>query len=174
MLKLRFYATFDQQQAAMYVGTSQDTFARISKERIGLAPLPHFEDSGRGNSVYFGSYSISSKSKHPQEAWEFIRYLVLSKNEDAIKFTDHYIPTSDVLIKAVNSDPIKKVFIEEMKYASLSIYDKYPFAGNVWTSDLNNQFKKLLTANSSEIPRLLHDFALKLDAEKKKYASANL
>ncbi len=49
-----------------------------AKFKWGVAPIPYHE--GRKISLYVDPWNISAKSKHPDESWEFVKYLVDPKN----------------------------------------------------------------------------------------------
>jgi multiple sugar transport system substrate-binding protein len=46
--------------------------------RWGVAPIPYHE--GRQISLYVDPWNISAKSKHPDESWEFVKFLIDPKN----------------------------------------------------------------------------------------------
>jgi multiple sugar transport system substrate-binding protein len=49
-----------------------------AKFKWGVAPIPYHD--GRKVPLFVDPWSISAKSKHPQESWNFIKYLVNPKN----------------------------------------------------------------------------------------------
>src|SRR5690606_7290071 len=64
-----------QGSCAMTVQTPQQfTVSRESNENLGSAPLPAGPE-GRQLQMGGRSLSINTNSEHPDEAWEFIRYI---------------------------------------------------------------------------------------------------
>ncbi|QGQ96734.1 hypothetical protein EHS13_18540 [Paenibacillus psychroresistens] len=133
--------------------------------------MPHFEGMERANPIGFSGFGISAKSKHAAEAWQFIQYLILSKNEDSVKFAANYVTTSKIMADATeqSSDPVKSISSDEMSYATKSSSD-YNLYFNIASSneELTAQFDDLLATADSDIPRKLHELALKLDQEMKR------
>ena len=53
-----------------------------NKGKMGLIPLPAFEKGGRRTSVWGGAgVSIARNTKHPDEAWELVKFLYFEKSE---------------------------------------------------------------------------------------------
>ncbi|QGQ99331.1 extracellular solute-binding protein [Paenibacillus psychroresistens] len=171
------FPQFDGHQIGMILGgmgTTFSTFMGDNASKLGVAPLPHFADGKRANPTSFIGFGISQNSKHPQEAWEFIKYLTLSKNADSIKFAGRTLATSKLMAEAVgqNSDPVKSVYVGELSYATIST--DYSFF-KTWNEDkdLTEQFEKLLTTKDEDIPAKLHELALKIDQALKKANSVS-
>jgi multiple sugar transport system substrate-binding protein len=166
------FSLFDSHQIGMFLGSMGNEYSNFFK--IGVAPLPHFADGKRANPTFISGFMISQNSKHPLEAWEFIKYLTLSKNEDSIKFANRTVATSTLMAEAVgqNSDPVKSIYVDEFSYAINST--DYSFT-NAWNGDENLaiQFEKLLTTNDKDIPVKLHELALKFDQALKKANSVS-
>jgi multiple sugar transport system substrate-binding protein len=138
-------------------------------DELGVAPLPHFEGGVRANPTSFSGFGISQKSKHPQEAWKFLEYLTLTKNEDSIKYADSFLTTSKTMSEATrqSSDPTKSIFIDEMNnhFVKASM-DSNAFSYSAVTNEeVSAQFQELLTTADEDIPAKLHDLALNLDQE---------
>lgn len=137
-------------------------------DRIGVAPLPHFEGGERSNPINLKGFGIAKKSKHPMEAWKFIEYLTLTKNEDSMKFADYYLMTSKSLSKATNqdSDPRKNVFTQELDYSVKGFGDNNLHFSMVWSNEaINTQFLNLFTVKDEDIPAKLHELAFMVDQE---------
>jgi multiple sugar transport system substrate-binding protein len=170
---------FASLESGMFVGNLGTRFANFEgeyKQSLGVAPLPYFEGGQRANPVAFTGYAISSKSKYPEAAWEFIQYLTLEKNEHSLKLAKYQIPTSKSMAEAagVSTDPINSIFNEELKFAVQISGEKNPFYYQAWNEDLKAQFQMLLTAQDEEIPDKLHDLAQKLDQEMNRLKSESV
>jgi multiple sugar transport system substrate-binding protein len=172
-----FFGQFDSHQIGMILGgmgTTFSTFMGDNASKLGVAPLPHFTDGKRANPTSFNGYGISQNSKHPLEAWEFIKYLTLSKNDDSIKLAERSVATSKLIADAVgqNSDPVKSIYVGELSYAT-NLTDYSFFKAWNEDKDLKDQFEKLLTTKDEDIPVILHSLALKIDQALKKANSVS-
>ncbi len=168
------FGGFDGLQAGMFVGGLGDHFHNFegdNKKRLGVAPLPYFTGGQRVNPMWFSGYGISQKSKHSEEAWEFIQYLTLEVNNHSLQLAAEYIPTSNAVAEAAgaNADPTKRVYIEELKYAVQLSSGNNPFyVQAARNEELKEIFGKLVVAKDEEIAGKLHELALKLDGELKR------
>jgi multiple sugar transport system substrate-binding protein len=161
-------ASFETEQIGMILNaTSVSQFYASLQDRLGIASLPHFEGGKRANLIGFSGFAISQKSKHPQEAWKFIEYLTLTKNEDSVQFSNGGILTSSSVAEAAgqSSDPSKSVALDEMNYVVKSSSDYNPLFYQAWNKDLMSQFQELHTTDDKDIPFKLHELAIKLDKE---------
>jgi ABC-type glycerol-3-phosphate transport system substrate-binding protein len=143
-------------------------------DSLGVASLPHFENGERVNPLYYQGFAISQKSKNPQAAWEFLKYLTLTNQENTAALTEHYLTTSKTIGLAIkqDSDPIKQIFANEINYAiKPSIYVS-PYYGVLFDETLYKQFEELLKVPDDKIQSKLHDLAIKLDLEIKRRKTA--
>jgi multiple sugar transport system substrate-binding protein len=162
------FQQFNGLQAGMVIGNMSHTQQFNLGDKLGVAPPPHFEGGERANPTTFWGFGISKKSKHPEEAWKFLEYLTLTKNEDSIKYADSFLTTSKSMSEATgqSSDPTKNIYVEEMNNHMVKpSLDSNAYAYSIWNQELFDQFKELLTTADEDIPAKLHDLALKLDQE---------
>jgi multiple sugar transport system substrate-binding protein len=143
-------------------------------DRIGVAPLPYFEGGKPTNSAFLEGYGISKKSKHPQEAWEFIKYLALTNQEVTSKLTDRYLSTSKAIAEATgqSTDPNKSVAIGELDHVVKPSGTANPFFFSALFGKLAAQFQSLLTTDDKDIQAKLHEIALQLDLEMNRLKTA--
>jgi ABC-type glycerol-3-phosphate transport system substrate-binding protein len=163
---------FSSFQAGMYVGNYNAYAAGIHNinfgDTIGVAPLPYFEGGNRASPMNLQGFGITKKSKHPQEAWKFLEYLILTKHDNTNKLADYYLTPSKSMSETTgqSSDPIKSIFLDEINYGYSYFYN------GGWNEDLTAQFNKLLTTSDKDIPAKLHDLAIKLDQEMNRLKNA--
>lgn len=137
----------------------------IDKQDIGVVPIPQVfdpENSDEGRETYASYFaeSVTRTSEHPQEAWEFIRFLS-SKENEAYLYEKTGRPTSRRdLIEEQIKDPIYGVFVSQLGYAkSIAMADpkKYKeILEKTIEAVLNNQSaSEALRIASSEIDKLI-------------------
>jgi len=164
---------FNNFQTGMVLGNLESyTFYKQNLgDKLGVAPLPHFQDGARANPISFSGFGISKDSKHPMEAWAYIHYLSLTNTELSAEFAKYNLVTSDSMAKAVqqDTDPIKNVFADEMKHAVKPVGLGSPL---MYDPDLNTEFRQLFKADNEKIPSLLHSLALKVDVQIKQMENA--
>lgn len=163
------FANFNRGQLGMFItgpGFAFSNFRESNRDKLGIAPLPHFASGKRANILDLHGFGIYSKSKHAEAAWKFIEYLTLTKNEDSLKFAGD-LTTSKAIAEAngQNKDPSKRVYVEEMKYAVISSTNNNPYFNEAWNEVLMAQFQRLLSVSDKDIPDELHKLALKVDEE---------
>jgi multiple sugar transport system substrate-binding protein len=143
-------------------------------DALGVASLPHFENGKRVNPLYYEGYAISKKSKNPQAAWEFLNYLTLTNQENTAALTQNYLTTSKSIGLAIHqdTDPIKRVFANEINYAIKPSGYVNPYYFSALNQDLFTQFEDILKVRDNEIQSKLHGFAIKLDQEMKRLETA--
>ncbi|QGQ99449.1 extracellular solute-binding protein [Paenibacillus psychroresistens] len=146
-----------------------------SEDTIGIASLPYFEGGKRANPVWLSGFGISKNSKHAEEAWQFIKYLTLTKQETANKLTDFYLTTSKAMADASgqSSDPAKSVYIEEANYVVKPAMDNNLYFYNAWNEERVAQFEGLFGEVEQDLPIKLHELALKLDEELNRLKNAD-
>jgi multiple sugar transport system substrate-binding protein len=135
-----------------------------SKVKLGVAPRPQFDGAIKSNPARFGYYGISSKSKAPVAAWEFLNYLYFKDNEDARKYahSNYYVPIYKPLREAVRnqSDEFAQLFFDEADYAYAVPIDKR----QLWADGgFQKIFESIWTSPSNEIPQRLHELAMYVD-----------
>ncbi|MBI3004028.1 MAG: extracellular solute-binding protein, partial [Ignavibacteriales bacterium] len=94
--------------------------------RYGVAPIP-VPDSSRGPVYTYGDYkniAIFKTTKHPQEAWEFLKFLVTSKHDLLLLEIANQIPVRGDL----TSNPLFADFFERnpkmVTFAKQTVYTR--------------------------------------------------
>jgi multiple sugar transport system substrate-binding protein len=135
-----------------------------SAVKLGVAPRPQFDGAIKSNPAGFGYYGISSKSKAPVAAWEFLNYLYFKDNEDARKYahSNYYVPIYKPLREAVRnqSDEVAQRFFDEADHAYAVPIDN---SGPRWDDRVQKISESIWTSPSNEIPQRLHELAMYLD-----------
>lgn len=125
----RFTNDFDIAFASQRLGMAMDgpwnlaRYQEIVKDfDYGFAPLP--EGPQKKATVVGGEYlAIFKQSKHPDAAWEFIKWIIQPENQAEWAMTSGYIPVrKDVIqipkfVKYLEDHPNFKVFVEQMDFA---------------------------------------------------------
>lgn len=73
-----------------------------------FAPLPHAEGVSPRNAIFTAAWAMSAQTAHPQETWEFIRFMVGREGQELITGPALAIPT----MKSVAESPL---FIDPAK-----------------------------------------------------------
>lgn len=88
----------------------------------GIAPLPAGPD-GKATNTGGEFLTIFKQSKHPQEAWKFIKWIIEPENQAFWSMKSGYLPVrkSVLNIKEYNEfldkNPNLRIYVEQMKYA---------------------------------------------------------
>ena len=83
---------FHTGKVAMYAGGDWDlgSLRTIEDFEWGMAPLPKWGDK-RTTPYFIGGYVINSKSKYPDEAWEFVKWC-MTENQKVLAEQHSWIP----------------------------------------------------------------------------------
>ncbi|MEW6555833.1 MAG: sugar ABC transporter substrate-binding protein [Elusimicrobiota bacterium] len=98
-------------------------FRHIKDFKWDIAPLPY--NKKRAATLFVVCYGIANESKHKEEAWQLIKYLMSKEGQELVAEAGHAIPSlksvakSDRFLKAkVITQPIDaKVYLDSIKYA---------------------------------------------------------
>lgn len=122
---------FPSERVAMTINASwwQGTLKAVMKdnfENIGVAPIPSPNGKSKGSVSYSFFYGVNSKSKHQEEAWEFLKWLNSQKQENGATAEGNFL-LSQGIIPARTSDIEafekelstlnNKPFIDALEYA---------------------------------------------------------
>lgn len=95
---------FGQQKAAMtfeggwMIPFMSQTFPKV---QYNIAPLPKAPDGSRGNLTFTNAWGASAGTKHPEAAWEFIKFMTGQAYQSTVMKSGFALPT----LKAMGSDP---------------------------------------------------------------------
>ncbi|MFD0675062.1 ABC transporter substrate-binding protein [Cohnella sp. GCM10027633] len=131
--------------------------------RVGIVSMPYAEGTVRTVDVSYGGYAISGKSRHPEAAWAFIKYLAIDANEDSLKINQDRVPASAAIADGVRlgASPELAFYLDEAKHAAIIGNDAKFY--EAWTRELEERFNTILTADDDEISERLHKLALEVD-----------
>lgn len=99
----------------------------LVKDKVQVAPLP-MGPAGRGTTVHGTGWAIPAKSKHPGEAWEFLKFLVSQEGQTVMGADGLLIPGYEGTQQAwLDSMPEYdlEVYIDALEYAQ-----PYPVSKN--------------------------------------------
>lgn len=114
--------------------------------QIGIVGLPHFKDGRRvSNLGNLGFIGISSTSRSPELAWEYIRSLTMDDTEVSRQAFALQASVSLVVAKALRADqdPFVSVWMNELKYAEPSVYLKVPKWNTLSNDYMTNEITRL-------------------------------
>jgi multiple sugar transport system substrate-binding protein len=80
------------------------SLASTTGSNIKMLRAPSVDGASAGNGMYYKPtmfWSASSRSKHPQQAAEFINYLTNSPEAGAILMTDRGVPTNSEIVSGI-------------------------------------------------------------------------
>jgi len=83
---------FQTGKLAMYVGGDWDlgSLKEITDFEWGMAPIPKWGE-GRATPYFMGGYAMAEKTKHPDAAWEFIKW-TMTENQKTLAEQQSWIP----------------------------------------------------------------------------------
>jgi multiple sugar transport system substrate-binding protein len=142
---------FTSGKAAMYYGGSWDPIAMSSvpyaKANVDVAPLPHdktrlFYSNGLANSIY-------ARTKHPKEAWEFVKFLGTKRAADINATTGTVIPA----YKGEATNYVKSMPWLHLQNIVSQLPNARPFPASidtsVWRDYATKEFAKAWTGQES-------------------------
>jgi ABC-type glycerol-3-phosphate transport system substrate-binding protein len=162
---------FNNNQTGMVIGSldSYTFFKNNLGDKLGVASLPYFQAGKRINPIYYLGFGISKNSKHPEAALAFMRYFTFTKHDNMDDLANYYILVSKSMseITHQNTDPIKRIFVNEMTYAVKPSAYYNPLLFESWNgqSSLAAPFQELYILADKDIPSKLHTLAQKVDQE---------
>ena len=135
--------------------------AGVNPSDFGTAPIPGPSTGEEGSLLYSFFYGVTSRSQHPQQAWQFLTWLCSQKTAngattlaDMLANTGTSLPsrTSDVKALASKlSDPNLKPFIDALSYAAT---EPNSGQGQEIKTDLQNQIEAAWTHKATVIASL--------------------
>lgn len=98
-----------------------DTIRRFAPELdFSLAPIPYPKEGGRMTTWSGGwAFVIPDGAKHPEEAWEFMKFAAGRRGQELFMTLGDHLPTLASLLKSdyLLRDPYRKVFAGLLPYA---------------------------------------------------------
>ncbi|NNG66855.1 ABC transporter substrate-binding protein [Caldanaerobacter subterraneus] len=95
-------------------------------QNVGVTTIPSPDRQGKGSVAYGFLYGVNSKSKHKNEAWEFLKWLNSEAQENGATPEGNFLVSLDIIptrisdINALKSElekPNNKPFIDALSYA---------------------------------------------------------
>lgn len=135
---------FQQGKAAMITTGSWNIgpYSKNLKFKWGIAPLPKSPNTGKRVSVIHGIGNVvSAKTKHPDEAWQFVSFMASPQGQQILADTGTQIPTLQGLAKNwqdAHKDQPTQIFLDATGYSK-----EYPASATF--SEWNDVLNKGLT-----------------------------
>jgi len=113
-----------------------------------VAPLPHGANQKHVNTICYAGFTMAHTTRHPQQAWELIKYLS-GPVGDSVWVTNGLPSIKSVADKAgVTRDPVSSVFLKEAGFVNLPEDINGPAAAQ-GVGDTLHEALQLLLNNSS-------------------------
>ncbi len=151
---------FEKGQLAMYFGYSWDAFEiKASNPNLNfkVIPVPHLPSQNKTTASYWVE-GVSSKTKHPKEAFEFLQYLAskqtmekLYASESKIRLYGELYPRPD-MADSLKSNTLAYSFLVQGKDAISTIFSSDTYDGAMidsLNSYLGNAINSILKNSSS-------------------------
>ncbi|WP_219837054.1 ABC transporter substrate-binding protein [Paenibacillus sp. R14(2021)] len=113
---------------AMYVGGDWDlgTLKGTKDLHWDMTPMPKW-DGQRVVPYWMGGYAMTSKTKHPDEAWEFIKW-TMTDNQETLSKQQSWIPVSKSALEKANVPAWAPKGYEEARFA----WKEYGTIGDIY------------------------------------------
>jgi multiple sugar transport system substrate-binding protein len=157
---------FFQQGKAAMITTGSWTVGPYSKDlkfKWSIAPLPKSPNTGNRVSVIHGLGNvISAKTKHPDQAWEFVKYMAIQPGQQILADTGTQIPTLAGLAKNwqdAHKDEPTQIFLDATKYSK-----EYPASVSFaeWNDVLNKGLTQIYN-NQTPVEQGLKDICTQMN-----------
>lgn len=90
---------------------------RLENDRYGVVGLPNMPANVKVNMIYMGGAGVTTKSKHPRLAWEFLRHYLM----ECHSWTPP-ISISQAERRGLTSHPIFSRYLQELDHVQLSAF----------------------------------------------------
>jgi multiple sugar transport system substrate-binding protein len=151
---------FNQGKIGMTEGTLGEAIAaREAGINVGMTGQPVVTKGWQGNvGGWNTSYSIMAGSKHPVEAWEFLKYmstdgaLLVAGKEGEIGGVPCYLPVAEEYLKVVGNDPLVVQSMDLMKRIIPP-----PFTPDIWGAvDPFNEAWRAMTEDNADVREVVN------------------
>jgi len=134
--------------------------------KFGVVGLPHFANGTKANLLYSSGFAMGSKTKHPQEAWDFIRELCWADTEAGKEWAKYQLVVTQSLAASSkqDQDPYMGVFIRQLEHVKTSAYFKNPNWFSVNSKYIDPAVEDIIL-NGADVRQALSDAAEKIDNE---------
>jgi multiple sugar transport system substrate-binding protein len=157
---------FGKQRAAMVIEGSwllpylASTYPGV---QYGIAPLPTAPNGTRGNLSFTNAWSVYSGTKHPEAAWELVKYMTSVAVQESQLNAGFALPTLKSLANAAyfSQHPNARVLFDAAPYSSADYYG--PLDTSIRANVANAISAVLLGVQDAQ--SALNDAATKVDDE---------
>lgn len=136
-------------------------------DKVGIIAAPSFANKPRAILGTIGGMAILQESKHPEIAWDFLRFVTMDKNEISEAFLrDFGIGISNKVTPIQEKDPYYRILLESLPLVRTDLHQINADVLNV-QSQLRYGLETIVM-NSSDIQHDLNNLAQFMDSELKK------
>ena len=155
-----YFETFMTGRAAMISVTYGivPLYAQIRDFKWDVAPLP--KGKCRASVMGSGAYAISSHTRHPQETWELVKYMMGEEGQNSATTLRQIVPSrkkvaeSNIFLNPTEPPLNKQVFIDSLSYSKcFPVTPQYAEMARIMNEELENAFygKKEVKDSSKEL-----------------------
>lgn len=132
--------------------------------RIGTVGMPVIPEGGRSSAILVGGYAISSRSKHPELAWELMKRLVRPDADSARQWARFNVAWSNAMAERSGQaeTPYFGPFLSELPYAGIRAQTVSP---HLLRTSLNNDVIRELITTGADVGETLERLARIVDSE---------
>lgn len=105
------------------IADSMEMDAEFTKNNLGIFPFPTIEGARGNQSIITGTpdgYAVSSKTKHPEEAFRFLQYILSKKNTLRYLESSYWVNATTDLFENIGQYTDIEPLIEGIKYIKTS------------------------------------------------------
>lgn len=137
------------------------------KDKVGMIPAPSFRNKPRAVLGAFGGMAILQKSKHPDLAWDFLKFVTMDDNEISESFLRSFgYGVSKKVTPIRENDPDYRVLLDSIPMLRADLHQVNADVLNV-QSELQRRLETIVT-NSPDFQSDLNDLARFMDDALKK------
>ncbi|MEF3305685.1 ABC transporter substrate-binding protein [Paenibacillus sp. GYB003] len=156
-------------EVGLFVTHYSQTFllSPANRERVGVAVASSFSKKDRAVLGNFAGIGILQKSRNPELAWDFMKYVMMDDNEISEEFLHKFgFGVSKKVTPSIERDPFYSVLLSSIPYLRKDAHQANADILNVQTALRKNL--EWIVMNSSDYQKSLSDLAQFMDDEFKK------
>lgn len=118
-----------------------------ASDQFGVVGLPNMPGGEQSNMVYMGAAGVTSKSRHPQLAWEFVRHYALERPHAFHSGSARTLPATRSLAEesGMTQHPIWSRYVQELEHVQVSgfyISEKWNSSRQLINEDIHRMIRE--------------------------------